>query len=141
MPQEGGSWSGASRAAAADDAEAACRRDREHVNSIRRSIAAGRIPADKVDEADLHLQGSGVPKHGEGNGGAWRRRAPAERWWPGAGAGALAGAPGCADRSDTAPKGRRARVAATPRDEDSWRDSSGRQCAHTATGGASPWHR
>ena len=86
----------------------------EHVNSIRRSIAAGRIPADKVD-GRIYIQGSGVPKHGEGNGGAWRRRA---RPLSGGGRvpvrGRLQARPDAADRSDTAPKGRRARLQPRP---------------------------
>ena len=86
----------------------------EHVNSIRRSIAAGRIPT----------------------------RAPAERERPGAGAGALAGAPGCGGPVGYGPEGAASAVAATPAAmKIPGGILRGDSVAHTATGGASPWHR
>lgn len=86
----------------------------EHVNSIRRSIAAGRIPADKVDGRiyicrDLVFPNTakGMVGHGDDarplSGGG---RVPVR--------GRLQARPDAADRSDTAPKGRRARLQPRP---------------------------
>ena len=114
----------------------------EHVNSIRRSIAAGGFRRTRLTG-------------GSTSAGIWcsqtRRRewwgmattrAPAERWWPGAGAGALAGAPGCGGPVGYGPEGAASAVAATPAAmKIPGGILRGDSVAHTATGGASPWHR
>lgn len=114
----------------------------EHVNSIRRSIAAGRIPADKVD-GRIYIAGIWCSRtRRRGWWGMATTRAPAERWRPGAGAGRLQARPDAADRSDTAPKGAASAVAATPAAmKIPGGILRGDSVAHTATGGASPWHR